>query len=63
MFRNKTVYIVDHDSDPRNIDLWPSQLKNIRDRTLTNQHVKYISSVIISSQENKGKPFLQKWFF
>jgi len=53
----ETVNIVDHKSDPCNLDPWPGEFKNIRGRVLTktNQHVKYESSVINSSQDNEQK--------
>ena len=43
----KNINTVDHISDACNLDLWLSELKNIRDRVLTktNQHVKYESSL------------------
>ena len=49
----ETVYIINHKRDTGNLDLWPSKLKNIRDRVLTktNQHVEYKSNVINSNEQ------------
>ena len=51
----ETVYIINHKRDTGNLDLWPSKLKNIRDRVLTktNQHVEYKSNVINSNEQKK----------
>jgi len=51
----ETVYIINHKKDTGNLDLWPSKLKNIRDRVLTktNQHVEYKSNVINSNEQKK----------
>ena len=52
----ETVNIVYHKSDPCSLDLWPSELKNIRNCVLhkTNQCVKHKSSVRNSSQDNEN---------
>jgi len=54
--------LVSHKSDPCNLDPWPSEHKNIRDRVLTktNQQVENKSSVINSFQEPNYGVFFTK---
>ena len=62
MFSRNCLRTIDFKSDPCNLELSSSELKNIRTCALTktNQHVKYESFVINSSQDNEQKPFFYK---